>query len=523
MMRRAVWCMVMLCLRARAQETACAIGGTVVDGDSNKPVVRARVMAEVERDHAFLTLTDERGGFCFARLNAASYRVSVQKAGYLETRRAGTLAVEDGAGVKPLALRLVQLAGLAGVVLDEAGNPAPGVEVRVWERVRDGQGWGPSADDSTTADGLGVFRFSELAPGTYYLSARPEGWDERRFAVSLLDSKGETPLEKEVETFYSGSLTFAGATPVEAKAGQPVEHLVLTLKKTPVRRISGRIANPQTMGYLVLDHKSETGSAGGGTIDVAKDGSFTREGLPPGRYTLRLREGSRLLARRQVDLTNGDAVGIILEPLESVDVRVNFHTEGKGPAFQSTTGSCGFLEEDGSDDAVMGMLRGDGTCAFRSVPRGVYRVGIGVQGQQLYVKKLVYGGQTLANRELDLRNGADGDLEVTLSPNVAEVQGHVEGESEGVTVILVDGLTIAAQAETDQKGRFRMGALAPGKYRLLAVAGFDEDDWGSAELAKALAGKAVELELKESEKRQVRVTGISEEEWDAAVERCCHQ
>jgi hypothetical protein len=105
-----------------------------------------------------------------------------------------------------------------------------------------------------------------------------------------------------------------------------------------------------------------------------------------------------------------------------------------------------------------------------------------------------------------------------LSPNVAEVNGRVEGDvGEDTTVILVDGATIAAQAETDQKGRFRMEAVAPGKYRLFAIDGFDEDDWGSPELAKALAGKSVELELKENEKKQVKVPAIPEDEWDAAV------
>jgi hypothetical protein len=78
---------------------------------------------------------------------------------------------------------------------------------------------------------------------------------------------------------------------------------------------------------------------------------------------------------------------------------------------------------------------------------------------------------------------------------------------------------IAGHAGTDQKGRFRMAGVAPGKYRLFAIEGFDDDRWGSPELAKVLEAKSVELELKESDKKQVSVTVISAGEWAAAVKK----
>jgi hypothetical protein len=177
------------------------------------------------------------------------------------------------------------------------------------------------------------------------------------------------------------------------------------------------------------------------------------------------------------------------------------------------------LAEDESEE-VPAQAGDDGAYRFASVPRGVYRVALNTMAQKLYVKRMAYGGEVLAEPKLDLRNGAPGVLEVTLSPNLAEVQGRAEGDgSADVTVLLVEGTKIAAQADTDQKGRFHMGTVAPGKYRLLAIDGFDEDEWGSPDLAKALAGKSVELELKESEKKQVRVPVISDGEWEAAVKK----
>jgi len=416
----------------------------------------------------------------------------------------------------PLALEMTQLAGIAGVVLDADGDVLPGTEVTVADRVRDKGGWRPDSVRSVETDGRGAFRFSGLAPGTYYLSAEPGGDSEARFISPFLDSKGQAAREKEVATFYSGSLTFAGATPVEVKAGQQVSNLVLMLKKTRLRRITGKIANLPRAGFLVLEGEGEAG-CGTAAVAIGKDGSFARMGLPPARYTLNLHDGQRLVARKEIDLTSGDALGITLDPIETVDVTVAFRTEGKGPAYRP--GWDFLLAEDESGE-VSAHTGDDGTYRFTSVPRGVYRVALNTMAQKLYVKRMAYGGEVLAEPKLDLRSGAPGVLEVTLSPNLAELQGRADGDGSGdVTVILVEGTTIAAQAETDQKGRFHMGTVAPGKYRLLAIDGFDEDEWGSPELAKALAGKSLDLELKESEKKQVKVPIIPAEEWAAAVKK----
>ena len=516
MMRGVAASILTLCLRALAQEPVCAIGGTVVDGATNKPVARARVIAEVQGSYSFVTLTDAGGNFCFEHLTPAAYHVLVQKPGYTETRNAGTLAVEEGAAIKPLAIRLTPYAGLAGVVLDEDGSALAGVEVTVWQRVRHNNPGMPDSVESVETDGLGAFRFSELDPGTYYLSAkRPD--DLEVIAVSpFRDSNGQVQREKEVETFYSGSFTYAGATPVQVEAGRQVGNLVLTLKKTRLRSITGKVANPPRAGLLELERETETGSSFLRAVTVGEDGSFSRTGLIPARYTLSLRDGPRLLASKEVDLTSGDAIGITLDPVETVDVTVTFRTEGKGPAYRP--GWDSLLAAVDGPEGLSGRTDDDGTYRFVGVPRGIYRVSLDTLAQKLYVKRMTYGGEVLADKTLDLRNGRQGTLEVTLSPNVAALEGRVEGDGRtAVTVILVEGTTLAGIAETDQKGRFRMETLAPGKYRLFAIAGFDEDEWGSPDLAKALAGKSVELELQESEKNQVNAPVISEEEWDAAV------
>jgi hypothetical protein len=525
MMRGVAAAIAILCLPALAQEPAdCTIGGAVTDGDTNKPVQRARVILEAG-SYTFLKLTNEQGNFCFENLTSGDYHVTVQKTGYLESGHPVTLAVEENSPVKPLAIRITRYGGLSGAVLDAEGELLPGAVVMVWERARGTNAGGPNNVDSTAADSRGTFHFSQLAPGTYYLSASNLGHNEGRYIFPFADSHGQMPREKEVETFYSASLTFAGATPVELKAGQQVDKLVLTLRRAAFRRVTGRIANPPRKGFLTYSGETETSSDSSGAIPIASDGTFAKADLTPAKYTFNLSDGQKWIARKDVDLTLGDALGVTLEPIETIDVPVTFRTEGKGPAFrpgsQFRNLGANILVRDGSDEAV-GLQEVGGTYRFSGVECGIYRLHLSLSGQKLFLKGVTYGGETQTGDKIDLRSAREGGLEITLSSNVAEVQGRAtvsEDEAGDLTVILVDGAQVIHETGTDQKGRFRMPAVAPGKYRLYAIEGFDDDDWGSPELAKALEAKSVELELKESDKKQVSVTVISADEWAAAVKK----
>jgi len=463
-----------------------------------------------------LNLTSEYGSFCFERLTPGDYYLIVQKTGYLEFSHPVILAVEENSPVGPLAIRITRYGSLSGTVLGADGELLPGATVTVWQRTRSG----PGQVDGATTDARGRFHLSRLDPGTYYLSAKYDDRYDRMYAMPFVDSHGQMPREKEVETFYSASFSIAGATPVEVKAGQQLDSLVLALTKTHLRRAAGRIADPPRKGFLTYSGETETGSDSSGAIPVASDGAFAKADLTPARYTFLLSDGQHWIARKSVDLTLGDALGVTLEPIETMDVPVTFRTEGKGPVFRPRP-AANLLVRDGSDEAV-GLQEAGATYRFREVEGGIYRLQLALDGQKLYLKGVTYGGATQTGDKIDLRTAREGGLEVTLSSNVAEVEGRVTGsggESAGLTVILVDGAHVVHETGADQKGRFRMPAVAPGKYRLLAIEDFDGDAWGSPELTKELESKSVELELKESDKKQVSVTAISSDEWNAALKK----
>jgi hypothetical protein len=509
----------MFCLQAAAQEpSSCAIGGVITDDDTNKPVERVRVIVHTD-SYSLLTLTNGHGAFCFGQLTPGEYRLIAQKTGYLELLHSVKLAVEPDSQLNPLALRMTRYGSVSGMVLDENGELVPGVTVTLFQRKRRG----PEEVEDTTADVRGTFHIAQLDPGTYYLSAKIVEDQEPRSDLAFADNHGRLLREKEAETFYPASFSTAGAAPVEVKAGQRVDNLMLTLRKMHLRRVTGTIVNPPPASFLMYSGETETRSDGYGAIPIAKDGTFAKLDLPPAKYAFVLSDGRKAIARKNVDLTVGDALNITLDPIETSDIPVIIRTEGKGPAFHPRLGWPDLmLVQDRSDDAFMLEAAADGSYRFPGVTRGFYQLHTELMDRKLYLKKVIYDGEIQTRDKVDLRAGRPGGLEITVSYNVAEVQGKVtisEGEADDLTVLLVSGTDIVHETHTDQKGRFQMPAVAPGKYRLFAIDGFDDDDWGSPELVKELVAKSVEIDLKENEKKQVSMTPISADEWAAAVKK----
>jgi protocatechuate 3,4-dioxygenase beta subunit len=501
-MRTAV-ALAFLCLRAVAQEQgACTLRGTVTDGARNKPMERVRVAATDVAGTSILKLTDDHGSFCFPNLAPGTYHLYAQKPGYLAIRYPMILSVEPDTAIHPLVIRMERYGTISGIVTDSEGDVSPDATVTIWQRTRAGHG----EVDSTTTDSHGAFHISQLPEGTYYLSAAPPDSDERRVPLLFFDAGGQPVRERELATYYPVSFTLAGAAPVKLAAGQQIENLTLSLRKARLRRLSGQIADVPRGAHLTCYGASEdVPSDVSGDIPISGSGAFSRSALPPGRYIVSLNVSDKLIAWKEVDLTLGDALNVTLDPVEAVDIPIVFRVEGKAPAFQP--GSDVLLVQSGSDFGAMAQPAGAGTYRFHNVIPGIYQLHASLADRQLYLKAITYGGKTQTADKIDLRSPGQGPLEITLSPNIAEIQGTVEllDEGQDVTVVLADSTGVVAQTGTDQKGRFRMRAIPPGKYQLLAIEDFDPDDWDNAELSKVVDGKSLAIELQENDRKQVTV------------------
>jgi hypothetical protein len=302
-MKRIVGAALLLTPVLAAQEM-CVISGTVVDAVGDRPVGHVRVFAgsadAVAQDAggpAVLRFTNAAGHFCFERLSEGSYKITAQKAGYLDATFGQQHANSPGLPVKvdserasrpSLFLKIMPQAVISGVVTDANGDPVSHAQIRLWRRSILKEG-GPSQVVAKQADEQGRFRLWQIAPGAYYLSVLPPSLSPEKMIrdkIDSLDSFGHPFRELPVETFYKGALTIGNATPIALKAGQEITGLAIAMQNAPLRHIAGRIEWDVSHGGLPQRWLLRSNEGLTGIIEVEKDGHFHIEGLVPGAYSL---------------------------------------------------------------------------------------------------------------------------------------------------------------------------------------------------------------------------------------------
>jgi hypothetical protein len=505
----------------------CLIRGTVVDFESGKPVAKAKVYAKPEAKPraAIVRITDDQGAFCFDLLDAAAYQVVADRSGYLPTLYGARPGDEDGMPVKideaeeapPLVLKMIHAASIAGVALHANGEPLDGATVELSRKGWD-HGWKAIFLTNETTGDRGYFRFAKLAPGNYYLSIHPRNQAEDG---AVLDEKGRPVRAGEGLTYYAASATFERATPIALKPGQEVAGITLTVGAIALRRLSGGVAGYVPNPQIRLDVRLSSDDDDDSSTLIRPDGTFSAEGLEPRRYSVWVRGQS---AKSEVDLTNGDVDGFVIESGRNLEVRLSVRVENQ-PAQKAEVQ----LQSIGGEWTK--ITPAEECCTFRNVPAEIYRVepnGGSLSGNY-YLKALLVNGHAQPDNLLDLRGSAPGPIEAVLSTKVARIEGRTDaltGAASGlaVTVVIMDlaisKIEVAGPTETvNQTGKFSFEGLAPGKYRVFAIEGFEPDFWGSPELAAALAAKSVELELGEGAKKQIKLPVTPSEEWRAALRK----
>lgn len=524
-------------------QTTCALSGTVVDEISGRPVAQAKLFAqsdeaddEEEPSPAVRRISNTNGHFCFERLTRGSYTITASKAGYLDRKYGAQhpnspalpVDVEAGRPIPLLLMKMTPQAIISGAVTDADGDPVSFAQVQIWKRsrLRDR----PSISNSLEADEQGNFRLSRLAPGTYYVSATVQRWPHLREMISRtnansLDDHGQPFPEREVETFYKASLTIREATPVTVKAGQEITGVTISIQKAPSRRITGRVswdvpASGNPVIWLVRPNEGLNG-----TVPLEKDGSFHAEGLTPGVYTITAQApNQQASARKQVDVTAGDADGVLLEPVQTFKLQVSLHVEGSKVGLSV---DALMLMSQHNPNSQAGQETDDGSWQFSSLQPDVYHLFFWPKSDKYYVKRVLLDGSVQEGSALDLRGRRPQTVEFVLTASRSSITGQVtngKGAVPASTVVLMkaadDDDAMAWRIEAVAAGgQFEIKSLAPGQYRLFAFEDFDREDWGNEDLRTLLLPRSVAFELRDGESSPLTVPLIPSSEYQAALRR----
>jgi hypothetical protein len=459
----------------------------------------------------FGALTTEEGKFSISPIDPGTYRVTVERSGYLTPSGRGeqpaTVHITEQPPSPNLKLQLMPEGIIAGLVRDAEGDPAERADV---EAIR-----GSKIRASVQTDDRGAFRLSGLAPGFYRVRVTPrtfEGPPEIRPDGSVEVYYGTT--------FFPSAPSLQQAQPIEVGAGRETSGVEILLRKAPITRISGVLAGVPNGPWQPWVNVSPLG-ADWSTDREAKGGKFTFWRLARGRYRI---TGEAMSANRErrrsapyeleVSDTDIDGIELVLLPKFNVAGRIAWDT-AKAPNNLPAL-SLKLEPLDSSLEAQQSDISSADDFTVVGLFAGRYRVSVIGAPEVAYLKSLALGVQRFDNNVVDLSRGTNGnELSITLSLSGAEITGSVQdsrGDPAAGSVALFREVSASAvelvrTTPIAPDGTYAIRGLATGAYRVVAFDESDRDDVLDSPSIETYQRYADKLRLAEGEKatRPLRV------------------
>jgi hypothetical protein len=492
---------------------------------------------------AYATVSEDDGKFEFYGVPSGRYRLLADHAGYLRTRygaktprgSGAVLTLRQGAPITGLEVRMPEQAVISGKVLYD--GPAGSTLMLLQQNYQSGRRQMASIS-SATVELSGEFLFNRLAPGRYYLLARPalDPGDDEKMGVS---------------TYYPGTTDQSAAEPIIVKAGQSAS-VGFQVKKSRQFRVSGTVSGltPTAARPSVLMRAAADNFAGGAwSAAVATDGTFELTRVPPGSYLIMasIPGGPAPRVVQQAIEVHGDVSGVVLIPEQCPVLQGALKVEGEGalprlrvvlaPAvtlpFSSPAAQAGAdviwimsVAPNRSPFSNPAAQAGaDGSLTFGPVLPGRYRYQFLDLPPGAYLKSAKFG-ENDALFEVDLTQpDPNARLNLVISYAGGLIEGAVLDEQrkpvDGVVTLIPDPpqpqrTSLYQLVEADENGRFQFQGLRPGKYRLYAWEEFEAGAQFDPDVTGPFQARSVAVEAADGARKEVAVTRISVDEMEAA-------
>jgi protocatechuate 3,4-dioxygenase beta subunit len=513
------------------------VTGRVVSSLNGQPLAGALVTLRGTDDagQTYICETGSNGRFSITGVVPGTYEANPAKDGY--GPKAGAtrspkdfppVTVEAGKPVAPLDLRMVPEGVIAGRIVDSDGVPARRSFIELLQYGYSGGKRQLRIVHGTQTDDRGEYRFFYIAPGKYFLRARPG--PQRQF-VGRGERVGTGLEEGGVVTYYPGSADAARATELQLAPGLEMDGIDVRLLSERMYSIRGRILNTASGNAYNVNAQllSADGIRPNMLTRLINDG-YEIWGVPPGRYAVigqsfpqqqgprppngPPQAGPREFAREVVEVTDHD--------LEHIDL-----TFAKGTPIKGVVrGEAGVSVQDAPNISLMpasldptittfgGRIDKDGSFTIDAAP-GDYLLRIG--SGKVYIKTVFAGKEPLPDGKIDSTHLA-GDLTVVLASDFGKVEGVVTGEDGkpvyNAYVSLIpdqsraDWQNLARNAFTKADGRFSMTSIQPGAYKIWAWTGVETGAPQDAEFRKPYEERGVPVKLESNGKQTVELKVI---------------
>ncbi len=535
-----VWAAV-LALSASAQAGGgFRVSGTVVNSLTGQPVAQARVrlVPTQEMDKSSVVIATDAGQFAFDNVAAGKYALVAGKPGYLieafnEHEQYSTAIAVGRPGLKTedLIFRLHPEAIISGQVTDEQNEPVPEADAVLFQYfLRDGERK-ITQREQTKTDDRGLYRFSGLSPGTYFvvISARP--WYTQYLQPApaeaadgaqpdLPDKNSQLDLTYPL-TYYSGVTDPESATPLKLAAGDRIS-ADIRLVPTPALHIRVKAPNldPNQGFSAVITPKTFNGAILPTPLPaqttMPQPGELRIGGIAPGRYHLQLVFPGKQTSSYDQDLdleSNTEIDAASNNAAADISGVVKFQDGSPAPP-----GAAILLTSEMSSSAVA-QISQNGEFRFdqgTTLPPGKYDVHI-ARVPDIAFQSISARGARVSGRKVELTGSGPVRLTVTLARGLGRITGTAVSSKDGAPVAGAMVLLVPQNPETDpalvrrdqsdSDGTFTLPSVRPGRYRLLAIQNGWDLEWMNPQVLQPYlaAGAAVEVEKDRTYNLTVRV------------------
>jgi protocatechuate 3,4-dioxygenase beta subunit len=442
---------------------------------SGGPVRRATVVLG-GRNLQLAAESDDDGRFSFADVEPGQMTVQVVRNGYLD---ATYPTITTGAQPRPITIVMTRESIIRGTVTDEYGDPFPNLAITVGVRSYSKGGWQMSRISGITLLSLttgpdGAYVLGGLPAGKYYVSAE---LSIARSAFSLMAATSQGPQRAYIPTFHPSATELSLATAVAVAAETEVRGVDIRMRRVNVFRVRGKHAIPEgnrAPDLRLTPLNASPSNSSGRLMFSARNlnGTFEFTGVPPGTYVLQS-QGSVVSVRQIVTVSDRDVDGIVLQSSPGAKLSGTIR-------YASSNAPRGLPEvaltmEGESNASQTARTQADGTFEYPSLDAGAYRIGI--QNRTQYIQSLLFNGQRVQRRRIEVESGASSTLAVVVGTDVAEVTGIVRDDrgqpvpKVRVTIWEPGGFPADANSSyaiTENDGSIRFFGLPPGDYRIAA-------------------------------------------------------
>jgi 5-hydroxyisourate hydrolase-like protein (transthyretin family) len=531
--RRVLWPAVLLLLalipfanlaQEPGQSSLGIISGKVVDANSGAPLARCSVQIDPtgqggQSGSARSVVTADDGQFIFEGVAPGKYRLSANKRGYLrqeyEEHENFSTAIAIGPKLiaEGLIFKVTPQAVISGEVTDQNGEPVRGAQVRLF---KDQERMGLQSvvrRQAVVADDRGIYEIPNVGPGNYYLAVSAQPWYTQRmmrFDGGREDSSSELDVAYPT-TFYAQVTNSDDATPIPIKGGERIQaNVTLTAQQAMRLPIKLPLQEPaqdpsqdpaHSHEYTVVLSQSVFGQMEPFTIGMVNtpDGTVT-DGILPGHYEVTVSQhgfGAPSSTRFETDVASGDA------ELTPVEAESEVTVAGKVSSLDGKTPVGGIiLQPTNRGRPYQATLGPAGEFTVQVLP-GDYEV-IG-QLPQMYLARIRTQDAELKDHVLPVKAGGAPKLEILASKGFGQIDGIVQRGDQPVSGVMVllapeDNRILFRRDQSDSDGTFSLTNIVPGRYRLLAIEGGWELEWGNRDVLNAFLKRSILVEVHANDK-----------------------